>query len=620
MVRALFSALILVVSINLYAAESQDVTVAKVQQVRKHTEETGFADANEKNDVLRILDETLTLLNREEYLSGEYKRLQQLLQTSEAELRKQLETHRSLLKGVSMTSAPQSELEQIEQTLEQARQEWQDKVLGLNAEVAEWSGGGRNLVERLNQVRQELEKLAALPPLPPMNAPLLRADDATILLKHARKQLLLTESKLLKLRLANADKLFKWAQLQKENAERQLDRIRAEQAQVANELRRRRELSAQSLSDSKTPSASAEIETEIASVLRKINEISAYRARIIEAYEKKNAAFQRLKQYMEAAPESAAITRMLRQWLQEVPEDMVPSGQLSKLLQETAERHLQLQLAMDDVPQSPEALEVQSRLAKNLSKLITEIRQAMEAEGRLVALSQQARDYANRALLWRRINDFTSVFSVEAWKAVSDALQNDILPNFVSHRIKLWQIAVGALLLLLQVLLILQHSTLQAKLSDYGRLARKIRTDRMGLTWKSLAASVLLALRWPGLFMLLGGILALAGGHETRALAMAVGMTGLTGFVLEFFRVLSIDDGVGHRHFRWSREMRKATRDIMKRYALSLSLAFGLVWFGRASIATTMLLPQILGSLMFNLVLWIASIHWLRTIAPNGLA
>ena len=94
MVRALFSALILVVSINLFAAESQDVTVAEVQQVRKLTEETGFADANEKNDVLRILDETLTLLNREEYLSGEYKRLQQLLQTSEAELRKQLETHR----------------------------------------------------------------------------------------------------------------------------------------------------------------------------------------------------------------------------------------------------------------------------------------------------------------------------------------------------------------------------------------------------------------------------------------------------------------------------------------------------------------------------------------------
>lgn len=603
--------------LTVWSAEAPLLTADQVQNVRKLTEAISFADAREKNDVLRILDETLSLLNRQAYFDKELADLQLLMQTSEAELRKQLTTQRPLLGRIKLASAPQSELERIEQSLEQLREEWQAQLITLNAELAEWSGGGRKLIERLNQLREELDKLAILPPMPPLNAPILRPDNATILLKYARKQVWQREAKLLQQKLANADKLFKWAQIQKDHVERQLDLVRAEQEKVVDELRRRRELSARSLSTNEGQSETAIIESEIAKVLRKINEISAYRVQIVEALEKKNAAFQRLQQYMEAAPESAAITRMLRDWLQEVPEEIAPRGQLALLLQETAERHLQLQLAMDDDSVSEEVLEVQSRLAKSLSKLIAEIRQAMEAETRLISLSERAREYAKRALLWRQVNDLSGLLHVGSWQKLWSDVKEAAAQGFVAQGINIGQIVTSALLLLLQILLISKHARLQESIVENGRKARKIRTDSMALTWKSLLASILLAFRWPGLFLLLGGILVLTGHTEISRLAAAITMTGITGFFLEFFRVLAMEDGVGHRHFRWSRELRSALREILKRYAFSLSIGFGLMWLGRSSVSSAMALPQIVGCILFNLLLWMGAVQWLKNVRLN---
>jgi potassium efflux system protein len=118
----------------------------------------------------------------------------------------------------------------------------------------------------------------------------------------------------------------------------------------------------------------------------------------------------------------------------------------------------------------------------------------------------------------------------------------------------------GAALAVLGVLLSVRRRV-PARLEHIAAPLRRIRTDRYRLTGKALAWTLLASLPAGLICWLLAKLMqqvAASGSGFAEALARAFALLILPAAALAFLRVLTIENGVAHFHFRWPRPRRAA--------------------------------------------------------------
>jgi potassium efflux system protein len=602
------------------AADELAPDIQRLETIRSLSEKASFPDETSKTDVLRILDEALAALKKAAAVKAQKKELQSTLAKADFEVASHLSLPKQypVLNDLALKKAPLAELESREQALEQDRTLHQQQLRELEAELARWAGGGRQVAQELKRIRSDLERLGD-GSLPSVAAPVIRVDEATDILKASRKILLEAQADLMSLQLANVDRLMRLTEARRKAEEVQLSAINKEYERVSQEILRRRELSARSLAQDldKEPTGKESLEAEIAGVLREINAVSSYRASLSRRLDEQRRAFERLQQYVSAAPESAVLTGLLRRWVAETRDDMMtPPKALGALLQEAAERHLQLQLELrSESGMDEQERTLRERLSSHLSELMAETRRAMEVKEQFERFLVHSQQFVNRHLLWRRVNDLGSLVSAKSWSHFGDTVWSGLETFLVSRANRISNETIGGLFLLLlgQVLLILSQVRIKSRIKAMGRDARKIRTDFMSLTWRSLFLSGLLALRWPGLLAIVGLLAQAYGGEGGRAWAVGMLNAAAVGYLLEFLGALAIEDGVGHRHFKWHRNTREAIRLLASRFSVPLALGFGLL-AGAKEITQydDFVIPELAGVFLFHGFLWAAGLRLWR--------
>ncbi len=174
----------------------------------------------------------------------------------------------------------------------------------------------------------------------------------------------------------------------------------------------------------------------------------------------------------------------------------------------------------------------------------------------LVQIATEYDDYLAERLLWVRsivpitqqgfgALPFATIWLIAPtnWLEVGDVL--------------LYELLHSALLLLgLSAFAILLWKTRAIKdaIRASAEPLRRVSTDRFGYTLQALGLTLLLAVPWPLLIMLIGWRLnlSLEATAFTKAIGQALVRSAVALFYLRAFRLLCIPGGVADRHFRWN--------------------------------------------------------------------
>ena len=137
---------------------------------------------------------------------------------------------------------------------------------------------------------------------------------------------------------------------------------------------------------------------------------------------------------------------------------------------------------------------------------------------------------------------FSRLFSPSRWIDVSGAVVLGVMSSFPAK-----------LLLLLFAGLLLKTRYMRRKLVALGEPVGNPAVDKFLYTLKALGLTLLLAVPWPLLVMILGWVLA-AGSEQTpfpEHVSGALLQVAPTFFYIQFFSVLCLPGGVADKHFRW---------------------------------------------------------------------
>lgn len=200
----------------------------------------------------------------------------------------------------------------------------------------------------------------------------------------------------------------------------------------------------------------------------------------------------------------------------------------------------------------------QRALAQQLSELERALQQQLETANELSAI-------LDRELLWFPSHERVGV----AWFQRQVAGWADLFkPSRYATSAKLLADSFHAqwpwilLALLLFGVLVRNAQRVPQRLDELAVPLMRVRTDGYRYTARALVLTVLAAAAWPLLFVTLGWLLQHAGQAGKFSDSLGRSFTILAGalFLYQLLSWLSRENGVGHKHFRWTRARREAIR------------------------------------------------------------
>lgn len=209
-----------------------------------------------------------------------------------------------------------------------------------------------------------------------------------------------------------------------------------------------------------------------------------------------------------------------------------------------------------------ELVERQRIAQRNLSDALVELEKALTAQ---LDITRALSAILQRELLWfpshepvsadwitRQIAGWADLFKpsryVTSLRLVGEAMQQQ------------WPLVVLAFVLFV-VLLRLAHRV-PARLAELAQPLLRVRTDAYRHTARALLITLLAAAPWPLLLATLGWLLQHAGQAGKFSDSLGRAFTYAAGALYLYLCVawLSREDGLGHKHFRWTRARRDALR------------------------------------------------------------
>jgi potassium efflux system protein len=115
------------------------------------------------------------------------------------------------------------------------------------------------------------------------------------------------------------------------------------------------------------------------------------------------------------------------------------------------------------------------------------------------------------------------------------------------------------------VLLVVAAQRARRRIPALAQSVRRVRTDRFMYTLQALALTVVAALPWAAAALMLGLLLQQVGlgGKYSDSLGRALVAVVLPMLTVGFIRAASIEQGLGHAHFRWTRQRRETLQRLL---------------------------------------------------------
>lgn len=192
--------------------------------------------------------------------------------------------------------------------------------------------------------------------------------------------------------------------------------------------------------------------------------------------------------------------------------------------------------------------------------------QQLQASTQLARLLDQellwypSHDRVGRAWLQRQIEGWRDLFKPSRYATSSRLLLETLKRDWL-----LVLMVLGLFVLLLRV-----TRKLPARLLVLAQPLLRIRIDRYRHTLRALAASLMAAATWPLPLALLGWLLRQSGQPGKFSDSLGQACLSLAGGLLFFqsMRYLLLENGVAHKHFRWTRARREAIRAALPWFVL----------------------------------------------------
>ena len=203
-----------------------------------------------------------------------------------------------------------------------------------------------------------------------------------------------------------------------------------------------------------------------------------------------------------------------------------------------------------------------------LRRRIAALEQTEVAVGGHLEASVELQQILDRYLLWIPSHEPVGA----AWLTrVPDGLADLVKPSRLVTSARLLAEAaqarpwlhLGAAILL--VVLVLAARYARRRIPELAQSVRRVRTDRFVYTLQALALTVLAALPWAAAALLLGLLLQQVGlgGKYSDSLGRALVALVLPLLTVAFIRAASIEQGLGHAHFRWTRQRRETLQRLL---------------------------------------------------------
>jgi potassium efflux system protein len=518
-----------------------------------------------------------------------------------AEIRSRLQAAKDAPKKPEDALPPAADIEEVEQMLARALAE----AASLDAKIAEAdtliddiNSQPDQLRKRAGVVKDALETIKTELAVPPTEG---ASSEARQWVLESRRDALSAELLAIDQQILSNDVRDELARARRDQLVAERSRLDARRAQLAKEADRLRQLAAE---QARSETAQTERETAgahplVRALAERNRELSDNISRITQALEQQGeqqAALERrakgIEQDYRSARERLAAAGLnralghiliderarlpdLRQLRREAERraDLIAETSVSEIrhrdeLRQLRETDTYLDEVTSDIEDAPrEQLRVQlGTLAERRVQLLEDAidieqsyRRALAAvdfaAAQLIDITERYDNFLSERLLWvRNIQPLMQ----QSFAALPTALYWLIAPgNWADVGRTLAVEALRSPLFWagsLAVMLLLWHGrrirrAIRATADDL----RRISTDRFASTLKALGLSLLLAIPWPLLLLLLGW--QLSGSLESSAFAKATG-AALLGLVpalyyLRAFRLLCMPGGVADRHFRW---------------------------------------------------------------------
>ncbi len=501
---------------------------------------------------------------------------------------------------------------QADAAVEETRVKELDKVIDSEAERPKLARNRlAEIQSALDEVETELSQLATEDPA----SGLAQARRWAL---ETRRESLWAEARMLEQELRSQSVRGALLRARREQAARNLERIRAEQRRLEEIHNRRLQAEAEAAereferatadaADKPKPvreaiEENARISTETGDLARRLDRHAEKTSAVKAEQARVEQDFKDARQRIEAAGLSRALGQLLLERREELPdrrrlrraiderEEAIADATLKQIRYREEARHLRDRdryldelVAEDPAAQTAElraslaeALEQRRRLIGQALEIYDDyVRQLSElnyATEQLLEATERYEEFLDERLLWVRSSQ---ALDLEALNGIPVAISwlldpkhwQEVLHVFAHesrHSPAFW---AGWLIL---ALYFWKLSSLRRAICSTAEPLRRIRTDRLGYTFKAIGLTLLGALPVPLLLWLLGrqlGVSEEASGF-TRSLGSALMGVAFGLYCLRAFRLLCMRDGVADRHFRWSAGVLRRLRQELRWFTL----------------------------------------------------
>jgi potassium efflux system protein len=241
-------------------------------------------------------------------------------------------------------------------------------------------------------------------------------------------------------------------------------------------------------------------------------------------------------------------------------------------------------------------------------------------EQELAGASEAFADYISERVLWVRsgaplgLGHLAGAWDAAAWLAAPSGwadVRRSLWGDLGRHPLY-YGLAVAVV-----VAMAVTRQRSRRALQHLGKQVIRVDTDAFGHTVRAGLLTVWLVLLGPGVVAFLGWRLAEAGTYTfARALGSGLTATAAVYLLLEIARALSLRNGLGHQHFRWSA---RSLRVLRKRFLRPMLVLLPAV----AIVATLEAQPlevhrSSLGRLVLMAALLVLGVLLLRVLRPGG--
>jgi potassium efflux system protein len=521
-----------------------------------------------------------------------------------ARLRAQLEADKGPADEPEAASLSRVSSDELGQQLAKTQAEvaLRESRIGEIEKLLEGSGNrAKEARARLAEVKQAMDQLDAEAQKPPPPDQSAEMTQATGWASAARRQALKAESGMLEQEIASQSVRDELYRAQRDQLAAELGGLRASQKQLEEEQNQRRKAEAeQAREDAETAQREAvdkhplvqqavqensRITESLSHLASQLERFAEEQAQIERERKRIEGDFRGARERIDVAGVNQALGLVLLDRRNELPDlrehrkavaarnDAVAEAMLRQIRYREQQRALRdMETALADLTEGDAGArtpEVQAELRQTLEQRRTLIDKAVsgtedyirkqgeinDAAEQLIQVTKAYDAFLAQHLLWVRsartisLETLTELPGAVAWLVSAQGWAEvlRVLAIELTYAPLTW---LGVLVVLL---LLWKHAALKRAIMATAEPLRRIRTDRFRYTLEALGLTLLAALPWPLLLLLLGR--ALTGSIEAKDFSRAIGGSltylALGLFYLRAFRVLCLPGGIADRHFRW---------------------------------------------------------------------